>query len=517
MSATIPGWTPELERSFKEVLFRFLEEVQSTKAALYLLEPEGSYALATNYGFRGRDLLAQTHLQKDPLVTRTLHAGGSVLVINEIRSEPEIASYVEGAGTQRLLVAPLIIEDRLLGFVDARDKGRKRPFDDADIHRASNIADAIIDLARRSSLYPGLKKAGVQQLASVEKPPSEVAEPVLIDRRMDQPEQSSVIALMDVCALDQLAHATLQAAHRNGIVAVALTLTEDLSGATLLFAGKLSGEIDSAALVRHQSEALQQRGFVAPHPRSWRLEVFRLSDVGDPAPSRLVASDVLLTTQGCSIIASVVGIMGSSAAAECLEHLKETAEKTGNLVELRFARRFLARRVLEPADGAYPELIEHSISVSRLAWTIACQLNMDKTETEEAALAGLLHDVGMRELEYDRIYRLQNPGSEERALYREHPVVGESIVSGAGFEAIAAAVRHHHERWDGKGYPDRLAGTTIPLLARIVHVAEVFDVLTSPGSYRRAMAPDKAILTMKEAAGTQLDPDLITIMSRIAE
>lgn len=76
MSAGIPGWTPEIERSFKEILFRFLEEIQCTKAAVYLLGPNGSYLLATQYGFGRRDLISTEHRPHDPLVAQLEGLGG---------------------------------------------------------------------------------------------------------------------------------------------------------------------------------------------------------------------------------------------------------------------------------------------------------------------------------------------------------------------------------------------------------------------------------------------------------
>ena len=135
---------------------------------------------------------------------------------------------------------------------------------------------------------------------------------------------------------------------------------------------------------------------------------------------------------------------------------------------------------------------------------------------EEAALAGLLHDVGMRELDYTRLYRHVSPGEEEQRKYRSHVEVGEKIIEGTGLERIAAAVRHHHERWDGTGYPDRLPGVAIPFLSRLVHVAEVFDVLTAPHSYRPAVGPQRALSIMKTAAGHQFDPEVVDLMARVA-
>jgi putative nucleotidyltransferase with HDIG domain len=160
-------------------------------------------------------------------------------------------------------------------------------------------------------------------------------------------------------------------------------------------------------------------------------------------------------------------------------------------------------------------LVAHSLGVSRLCWSIARVLELDDEATENAALAGLLHDVGMRELDYDRLYMHPTPGPEDRRTYRMHVEVGERIVRVEGLDAIADAVRHHHERWDGNGYPDRLETNAIPLLARIVHVAEVFDLFTEANSYRPAVSRERALAILERAAGHQFDPDVVKAIAKV--
>jgi HD-GYP domain-containing protein (c-di-GMP phosphodiesterase class II) len=140
---------------------------------------------------------------------------------------------------------------------------------------------------------------------------------------------------------------------------------------------------------------------------------------------------------------------------------------------------------------------------------------MDDQGAEQAALAGLLHDVGMRELDYDRLYLHPSPSVADRRIYRQHSEVGERILHGTGLNDIAVAVRHHHERWDGNGYPDQLAGEAIPLLARMVHVAEVYDVLTAAASYRSSVPSKQALVAITTAAGQQFDPDLVEVLTQV--
>jgi len=146
---------------------------------------------------------------------------------------------------------------------------------------------------------------------------------------------------------------------------------------------------------------------------------------------------------------------------------------------------------------------------------MAQELGLSEEEEELVTLAGYLHDLGMRELDYQRIYRLDRPMEAERRLYQRHPVVGARILEASAFPGLAEAVRHHHERWDGTGYPQRLAGPAIPLASRIVHLAEVYDVLTSPSSYKRPVSRDQALQIIEKEAGKQFDPQLVPVLARV--
>jgi HD-GYP domain-containing protein (c-di-GMP phosphodiesterase class II) len=127
-------------------------------------------------------------------------------------------------------------------------------------------------------------------------------------------------------------------------------------------------------------------------------------------------------------------------------------------------------------------------------------------------MGALLHDVGKITVPAEI---LNKPGAltdEEAAIMRQHPARGETLISGVGFPwDIRPMIRHHHERWDGRGYPDRLAGPQIPRAARILCIADVFDALTSARSYRSAYSPAKAAAMMRADSGAIFDPALLAV------
>ncbi len=140
MSATLPGWSPEIERGFKEILFRFLEEIQCTRAALYLFGPGDRFLLATQYGFGRRDVLAIEHGLEAPMVKRVQELKGVPAAYNRKNDLGTLTEYLKSAGNTKLLLVPLIAGDIIIGFIDARDKGRKRTFERTDMAKAKKIA-----------------------------------------------------------------------------------------------------------------------------------------------------------------------------------------------------------------------------------------------------------------------------------------------------------------------------------------------------------------------------------------
>lgn len=130
----------------------------------------------------------------------------------------------------------------------------------------------------------------------------------------------------------------------------------------------------------------------------------------------------------------------------------------------------------------------------------------------------LLHDVGKVAIPDAILHKADDLGPDERELMRRHPVIGYEIVRNTEFLAEAAQiVRHHHERWDGKGYPDGLAGERIPLAARIFAVVDALDAMTTDRPYRPGAPLAQARAEIRERAGTQFDPAVVDALDGVPE
>ena len=160
----------------------------------------------------------------------------------------------------------------------------------------------------------------------------------------------------------------------------------------------------------------------------------------------------------------------------------------------------------------------HSNRVAELACELGRRIGLDEEELRVLEWAGLLHDIGKIGIREEVLCKEGKLTKEEFDHIKTHPVKSYQVLEPVeALHCILGAVRHHHEHWDGKGYPDALAGEEIPLQARIIQVADIWDALTSTRSYRPAMSGKKAMSILREEAGTTMDPGLVEIFLNMIE
>jgi diguanylate cyclase (GGDEF)-like protein len=187
-----------------------------------------------------------------------------------------------------------------------------------------------------------------------------------------------------------------------------------------------------------------------------------------------------------------------------LAELRRLAEGPDRAARLRAAAS-LAHAV--DARDAYTG--SHSYMVGELAAKVAGRMNLDPEQIELTRLAGSLHDLGKLAIP-EEILRKPGPLNEaERLVLERHPQIGFRMLDSLGVEPVASWVLHHHERWDGDGYPDRLGGARIPLGSRILLVADAYDAMTTDRIYRSRLSHDRAMAELERCAGTQFDPDVV--------
>jgi len=211
---------------------------------------------------------------------------------------------------------------------------------------------------------------------------------------------------------------------------------------------------------------------------------------------------------GCSHGSIVLPLeaLDASDALRIADHRMYAQKNVGRASASRQSKDVLVSALAERS----PELRSHLQDVAELAEQVARRLALPGDQVERVRRAAELHDVGKVGIPDDILGKPGPLHEQDWEFIRRHTLIGERIIAAApALTEVAALVRSSHERWDGEGYPDRLAGTQIPLGARIVTVADSFAAMTADRPYRGALTPGEALRELRECAGTQFDPVVV--------
>jgi diguanylate cyclase (GGDEF)-like protein len=258
----------------------------------------------------------------------------------------------------------------------------------------------------------------------------------------------------------------------------------------------------------------------APHGTAYRLGgdefcVLSILSVAGPAPILDATTEALSEHgEGFSITTSLGVVFlpeeaGTGSDALRLADQRLYAHKHSQEV----ARSRPHEVLLQAISEREPSLLDHSRAVADLAVDVGRRLRLGERELEDLRVAAELHDVGKLAIP-DAI--LEKPGplsADEWAFVQRHTIVGERIVAASpALREVAGVIRASHERWDGKGYVDRLAGEEIPLASRIIFACDAFEAMTAERPYRARLSVEQALAVLRKNAGTQFDPGVVAVV-----
>ena len=230
---------------------------------------------------------------------------------------------------------------------------------------------------------------------------------------------------------------------------------------------------------------------------------------------------------------SIQGYCEKSDKFDQLLLLIESAIKSIEQMNMIASINLELKKSKEDLERAYLESIEalrytveakdrytrgHSDRVSEYSILIGQKIGLPQEELKKLRIGGLFHDIGKIGVPDSILLKTERLTDEEYSEIKNHPSIGKHILSSASiFSDIIPIVYHHHEKYDGTGYPGKLKGEEIPLLARIAAIADTFDAMTSKRSYRDALSIDVAKNEIKRCSGTQFDPELVDAFMELFE
>jgi len=282
----------------------------------------------------------------------------------------------------------------------------------------------------------------------------------------------------------------------------------------------------------------------------------RLKEMDDPAAAWLglsagvaccpddgITADDLVTIADTALydakrVASARAVLGQGQSSESVAYPPGALQETQTRVLSTAARELAAAlqdvavpdasadlnvhavaAIAAAAEIKDPYIRGHQQRASRWAAALAEQMGLSPERVRDIRIAGLLHDLGKVSISEQILNKPGKLTEEEFAKIKEHPALGAMMIisEAEGLQRVVPIVRHHHERLDGKGYPDGLAQEEIPLEARIMSVVDVFDAMTHDRAYRKALSREEAIAELERGAGTQFDPAVVQAFLALAE
>lgn len=543
-----------LESKLKQILYGCVEHVQATKAALYLSASpdlnDKRFELVTSYQYNAADRSVVTG--NDDLVDR-LSVKRSAFYVNGLGSDQRFAEMLFRQGNDRILAAPLFARGRLVGFIDMRDKAGKKPFGTPDVHAASTIAEQMLQVLTQNKLYglapialaeeperhssspPNLVRANPAPAVSQPMLPSasvfssealraiEAARQFMSKRQLTTAAASGrrVVSEADLDSLRLLVPSVLAI---PGVAVAAVSVLERPANPLSVMAVAPVADDAFDALNAHLNALLKRAN--QPHGLSGRREVVHpFAPQAMPVTSGGITALVSAPLNQQLVDGLFLTVMferTAEADANRLLHsfvasVEPLIDAALNTTSGRSDRQAIAERLLEPDFSRYPDLVDHSREVAAVAHRFARALELSPAQAETVRIAALVHDVGLRLLDYERLYRKASLTPEEMRGLAEHPVIGAALTEPLLGADVAQAVLRHHERVDGKGYPSRLAGAQIPLASRIIQIADAWVAMTARNSYRPAVGRDQALGHLRNGAGSQFDATLVERFARAIE
>ncbi|WP_243305340.1 HD-GYP domain-containing protein [Geothrix oryzisoli] len=567
-----------------QVLYRCMEEVGSTKGALYLRVPgQGGFEVVSFYGWPRGTRPPVSIPEGHPLLVRTQRARRTY-VVNDASESPELSAFGQGGEWPRYLITPVYLQGDWMGLLIQRDRikggtfeaerdepptlaicgdlvAALREFHFNDGPRSAvqappigpgqvpeglpTAADLIGEFAPEPErLLPPARTAAVPGQAARSGVPS--AGPSQKERLYGFPEGKSGYSSLpweaDRSLSGWVAPAAPNSERKKGMVppeqraffweiaglisqilpatAVALWIEDPEEIRPILAFSTLPLSPDL------QQQILAHATFHLPAVREPDLRLISRTEMPEipPLTGAFATYMPLLLNETPSghdlvMVFRLEDHSFSLAEVEAIQQLSRVLAL--HLQEARLHERYhhaflsVSHRILQSGEGRVPSLRPHSLATARLARDLALMLDLPTEDVEAVSIAAILHDVGLLLLDPQMLSK-PTLTEEDMKKVRDHPELAAIFLKDLRFPFdVIRIIRHHHERWDGRGYPEGLRETAIPMGSRIIGLIEAYEVMTSGKGYRRPQGFRQALAELRNEAGSQFDPAVVEAFSEL--
>ncbi len=562
-----------LVHRFSQILYRCFEEVGSTKAALYLLVPEAEgFHLVSHFGWPRIAPPPEGLAGEDPLVVWARRERRS-FVVNNADQAGELTKFLSGTESPRFLITPFFDRGEWAGLLVQKDRTKGALYDlERDEGPTQAICQEIVETMRDfragRSVVPTLTSApdgtallqvsvpasgamvpapgqvsgqGVESLDGFQALPGQALAfaPVppgqaIISRNLDEPTDPRLVA-----SAVPTPPSTVPVTPPAGGFRAGMFLPEQRTffweAATLL-----CNLVPLAAVALWMDEVLEVKPILtySRQPLSPELKQQVLAHVTYHVP-KVVERDLRILTKVeylekeplMGIFQTYLPVILVAEGQDLMllfrnedrpftereqSYIEMVARMVGfHLQEVRLHERYhraflsVSHRLLNSVEGGAPKLRDHSLATAKLARSFALYLELPAADLEAVCIASILHDVGTFLLD-PRLLAKPGLSTDEMTRMQTHPVLATTFLKDFRFPFdVLGIIRHHHERWDGKGYPDGLRGESIPLGSRIINLIESFEVMNDGSAFKGPRSPREILDELRKGAGGQFDPTLV--------
>jgi HD-GYP domain-containing protein (c-di-GMP phosphodiesterase class II) len=490
------------------LLNKILDQIMSvfgftTCSILLMDEAEQVLYPAVSRGYSDT-VLKQVRLRSGEGITGTVYKTGAATIVPSVKKDPRYVQGLPDGGSE--ICVPLQVRRKILGVIDA-ESPQENYFTQDDLKLLSIFASNAAVAINNARIHREVEEKNRQLNRNLDEKIRLNQELKLYSDRITDINKSLEKRVKELWTL----HETSKA------ITSSLDLDDTLKSIVTLGQQIIKSSVSTIRLIDSESHEFKVQA------------LFSHRDGSIPIPQGDYALE-LLTPMLKSTLDAPLEVAGQTIGVFELFSFDEQAfsESDRQMLKTLAAQAAIAienARLFEKTQQTYYETIKslaqaleardeytrgHSDRVTSLALSIARAMNLCEEESQLIEYAGLLHDIGKIGIP-DRI--LKKPDAlteEERRDIRSHPAFGDSILSPIRFlQKAQATVLYHHERMDGSGYPEGLRGEDIPVTARIVAVADVYDAMTSDRPYRKALSDEDAVRELRDHAGTKYDAKVV--------